>query len=87
MISKKKKEALIKKNRVHKTDTGSSEVQIAILTERINQLAEHLKKHSKDTHSRRGLLTLVSQRRKHQKFVEKKKTKVANKKGAVAVKK
>lgn len=86
MISKKKKETIIKKNRIHKDDTGSSEVQIATLTERINQLADHLKKHSKDTHSRRGLLSLVSKRRKHQKFIDKKKTKTENKK-SVTVKK
>ena len=50
--------------RRHETDTGSSEVQIALLTERINGLSEHFKLHAKDHHSRRGLLNLVSQRRR-----------------------
>ena len=50
--------------RLHETDTGSSEVQIALLTERINGLSEHFKLHAKDHHSRRGLLRLVSQRRR-----------------------
>ena len=51
-------------NRLHDTDTGSPEVQIALLTERINQLTEHLKSHKKDHHSRRGLLMLVGRRRR-----------------------
>jgi small subunit ribosomal protein S15 len=50
--------------RTHETDTGSSEVQVALLTERINGLSEHFKSHKKDHHSRRGLLKLVSQRRR-----------------------
>lgn len=51
-------------NRVHDTDTGSPEVQIALLTDRIDHLTEHLKKHTKDHHSRRGLLMLVGRRRR-----------------------
>jgi small subunit ribosomal protein S15 len=50
--------------RLHETDTGSAEVQIALLTQRINELSEHFKLHAKDHHSRRGLLRLVSQRRR-----------------------
>lgn len=63
-IEKIKKEELIKKFKVHDKDTGSSFVQIAVLTERINNLGDHFKSHVKDHHSRRGLLKLVSQRRK-----------------------
>jgi len=58
-----KKQALIEKFRLHENDTGSPEVQIAILTERINHLTEHLRFHKKDHHSRRGLLKMVGQRR------------------------
>lgn len=58
-----RKQDLIAKYRLHETDTGSPEVQIAILTERINYLTEHLKTHKKDHHSRRGLLKMVGQRR------------------------
>jgi small subunit ribosomal protein S15 len=57
------KQAIIEKYRLHENDTGSPEVQIAILTERINSLTEHLKEHRKDHHSRRGLLKMVGQRR------------------------
>jgi small subunit ribosomal protein S15 len=64
LISAERKQALIGENRTHETDTGSSEVQIAILTQRINELSEHFKVHTKDHHSRRGLLSLVSQRRR-----------------------
>ncbi len=61
---KEQKEKLIDGFRIHGTDTGSAPVQVAILTERINLLIEHFKTHRKDHHSRRGLLKLVSQRRK-----------------------
>ena len=54
---------MIAANKLHDTDTGSPEVQIALLTERINHLNEHLQSHKKDHHSRRGLLTMVGQRR------------------------
>ena len=57
------KRRILDENRQHKSDTGSPEVQIALLTERINGLTEHFKSHVKDFHSRRGLLKLVSQRR------------------------
>jgi small subunit ribosomal protein S15 len=63
-IDKVQKQAIINDYRVHDTDTGSPEVQIAILSTRINYLTEHFKTHKKDHHSRRGLLKLVSQRRK-----------------------
>ena len=60
---KELKQEIIKDNQVHETDTGSPEVQIAVLTSRINHLNEHLKVHKKDHHSRRGLLIMVGQRR------------------------
>ena len=63
-ISKAKKQEVIQKHRVHEKDTGSPFVQVAVLTERINTLGTHFKAHEKDNHSRRGLLKLVSQRRK-----------------------
>ena len=56
--------ATIAEHRLHETDTGSPEVQVALLTERINHLTEHLKVHAKDHHSRRGLLVLVGRRRR-----------------------
>ncbi len=62
-ITQERKNALIEEYRVHETDTGSPEVQIAILTENINNLNVHLRQHKKDHHSRRGLLTMVGQRR------------------------
>lgn len=63
MIRKDVKQAVIAEYKLHDTDTGSPEVQIAILTTRINELNEHLKVHKKDNHSRRGLLKMVGQRR------------------------
>ena len=63
-LKTKEKTKVIEKFRVHDKDTGSTEVQVAVLTERINQLTEHLKTHKKDNHSRRGLLGMVSQRKK-----------------------
>ena len=63
-VVKAKKEELIKDFKKHERDTGSASVQIALLTERINALAEHFKSHKKDHHSRQGLLRLVNQRRK-----------------------
>lgn len=62
--SKEKKQGIIEQHRLHETDTGSPEVQIALLSERVNYLTEHLKMHKKDFHSRRGLLKLVGQRRR-----------------------
>lgn len=63
-LLKEKKTDIIEKYRLHESDTGSPEVQIAILTERINQLQGHLKAHKKDHASRRGLLKMVGQRRR-----------------------
>ena len=63
MLRKDEKTAVIEANRTHETDTGSPEVQIAILTKRINDLTKHLKVHKKDHHSRRGLLKMVGKRR------------------------
>ncbi|MBP7164111.1 MAG: 30S ribosomal protein S15 [Firmicutes bacterium] len=62
-LSIEQKRSIIEKYRVHDSDTGSPEVQVAILTERINYLTEHLKTHKKDHHSRRGLLKMVGRRR------------------------
>ncbi len=75
MISKKKKESIIKKTGKHATDTGSSDVQVALITERIEELANHLKKNPKDYHSRRGLLKMVADRRTHQRFLANKQKK------------
>ncbi|MBO4677141.1 MAG: 30S ribosomal protein S15 [Oscillospiraceae bacterium] len=63
MMLKDEKTAIIEGNRTHETDTGSPEVQIAILTARINNLTEHLKVHPKDNHSRRGLFKMIGKRR------------------------
>ncbi len=63
MIKSEEKQAIIADNRIHEKDTGSPEVQIAVLTARINGLTEHLKVHKKDHHSRRGLLKMVGHRR------------------------
>lgn len=71
MLATAKKQKVIKKHQKHEKDTGSAEVQAAILTERIEELASHLKKHRKDLHSRRGLVKLVAERRKHLKYLEK----------------
>ena len=62
--SNERKQDIITHSRLHDTDTGSPEVQISLLTERINHLTEHLKVHSKDFHSRRGLLKMVGRRRR-----------------------
>src|SRR5262249_1728658 len=62
-LTLEQKKSLIEQFRVHEGDTGSPEVQIALLTERINSLTEHFKKHAKDHHSRRGLLMLIGKRR------------------------
>ncbi len=72
MLAKTKKQKVIKTVQTHEKDTGSPEVQIAILTKRIEELADHLKKHKKDNHSRRGLLQLVANRQSHMKYLAKK---------------
>ena len=63
-LAKERKSEVIEKFRTHDADTGSPEVQVAILSERIRNLTEHLKEHKKDFHSRRGLLTMVGRRRR-----------------------
>ena len=70
MLDKASKDKIIKKFKTHEQDTGSAEVQIAILTEEIKRLTEHLKSHKKDFSSRRGLIKKVSQRRKLLKFLQ-----------------
>ena len=64
MIQKEKKQGVIAEYKTHESDTGSPEVQVAVLTERVRELTEHLKVHTKDFHSRRGLLKMVGRRRK-----------------------
>ena len=71
MLTPKEKEKIIKKYELHEKDTGSAEVQIALLTEEIKRLVSHLKKHPKDFHSKRGLIKMVMQRRKLLKFLRK----------------
>ena len=71
-MTQAEKQEIIKAYATHEGDTGSPEVQIAILTERINQLTEHLKVHAQDNHSRRGLLKMVGQRRSMLAYLQKK---------------
>ena len=70
-MDKEQKTTIIADYRAHESDTGSSEVQVAILTERIRQLAEHLKVHAHDHHSRRGLLKLIGRRRRLLAYISK----------------
>lgn len=72
MLSKNQKQRAIKDVRRNDKDTGSPEAQIGILTKQINALATHLKKNTKDFHSRRGLLQMVADRRKHLRYLERK---------------
>ena len=71
MLSKRIKENVLKGVRVHDTDTGSAQAQVGLLTRQIEELSNHLRKHKKDFHSRRGLLQMVADRRKHLKYLEK----------------
>lgn len=71
-LTKTEKDSIIQEYHKHSDDTGSPEVQIALLTTRINQLIEHLKVHKHDEHSRRGLLKLVGQRRRHLAYLSRK---------------
>ena len=71
-LSVEEKQKIIEEYQVNEKDTGSSAVQIALLTTRINQLQEHLQIHKHDNHSRRGLLKLVGQRRHHQEYLKRK---------------
>jgi small subunit ribosomal protein S15 len=72
MLTKRVKENVLKDNRRHDSDTGSPEAQVSLLTRQIEDLSTHLRKHKKDFHSRRGLLQMVADRRKHLKNLEKK---------------
>lgn len=71
-LVKEKKQKIIKGSQLHGDDTGSPEVQIALLTEKINKLSDHLKSHKKDNHSRRGLLQMVNKRRRLLAYLKKK---------------
>lgn len=71
-LTKKKKVGVIKTTRRHDNDTGSPEVQVSLLSRRIDELSKHLKKNRKDKHSRRGLLGLVAKRRSHLEYLKKK---------------
>lgn len=72
MLSKRKKENAIKKTQRHESDTGSPQAQVALLTRQIESLSGHLRTHKKDFHSRRGLLQMVADRRKHLKYLQRK---------------
>lgn len=70
MLTKQKKTRTIKETAIHEKDTGSPEVQVALLSKQIDELTSHLRKHNKDKHSRRGLLQMVASRRTHLKYLE-----------------
>ncbi len=72
MITTKQKQNIIKKAQIHATDTGSPETQVALLSKSIDELAIHLKKNNKDSHSRRGLLQMVADRRTHLNYLKRK---------------
>ena len=78
MLTSRKKQNVIKNTSRHEGDTGSPEVQVGLLTRRIEELASHLKKQPKDKHSRRGLLGMVAERRAHLKYLEKKNKRAYN---------
>lgn len=71
MLTTRKKSNIIKEHQIHEKDTGSAEVQVAVLTKRIDELVSHLKKNPKDHHSRRGLLKMVAKRKKFLKYLGK----------------
>ena len=75
-LEKEVKDAIIREYALHESDTGSAQVQVALLTNRINHLTNHLKEHKHDEHSRRGLLKLVGQRRRLLKYLNNKDTQV-----------
>jgi len=79
MLTPEEKTKIIQKYKIHNTDTGSTEVQIALLSEEIKRLLSHLKKHPKDFHSKRGLLKMVSKRRKLLKYLKREDEKKYNK--------
>jgi len=70
MLTKQKKSKVIKETAIHAGDTGSPEVQVALLSKKIDELSKHLKRNNKDNHSRRGLLQMVADRRSHLKYLE-----------------
>lgn len=72
VLARERKKKLIENFKTHSRDTGSAEVQVAILTERINSLSDHFKAHKKDFHSRRGLLSMVGKRRRLLNYLKKK---------------
>lgn len=78
MLTKTRKQKVIKEVAIHDKDTGSPEVQIAILSKRIDELSTHLKTHKKDAHSRRGLLSMVADRQSHLRYLQKKNTRRYN---------
>ncbi len=78
MLTKVKKQHAVQATALHETDTGSPEVQISILSRRIEELTDHLKKHTKDKHSRRGLLQMVADRQTQMKYLHKKDTRRYN---------
>ncbi len=71
MLTSRKKQKIIKEHQAHEKDTGSSEIQVALLTKQITELIEHLKHHPKDHHSRRGLLKMVGKRKKFLDYLKK----------------
>lgn len=77
-LTARTKQIAIKKVQKHEGDTGSAEAQVAILSKKIDKLADHLKKNHKDKHSRRGLLQMVADRRKHLKYLERKSAETYN---------
>ena len=78
MLTTEQKEKITKEHKLHDTDTGSTEVQIALISEEIKRLLSHLKKHHKDFHSKRGLLKMVSKRKKLLKYLKKESEKKYN---------
>lgn len=72
MLTKRQKQNALKDTKRHDADTGSPEAQVSLLSKQIDELSTHLKKHKKDLHSRRGLLQMVADRRKHLKYLERK---------------
>ena len=78
MLTNRKKKSVIKEHGVHDTDTGSAAVQVGLLTKQIEELTGHLKTHSKDNHSRRGLLKMVGKRRRLLAYLEKSDNKTYN---------
>ncbi|MCC2630911.1 MAG: rpsO [Candidatus Paceibacter sp.] len=78
MLTKTQKTKVIKNTAIHEGDTGSPEVQVSLLSKRIEELTDHLKKHAKDKHSRRGLLQMVASRQTHLNYLQKKDTRRYN---------